>query len=157
MSEFSLCLTIAPLTEPELYNRKGKRVFTPLPDLQLGGSGMDRWTREKHKKIWANRVIAAVFDAGGPPPKPLTRAKIEGIRYCIGNPPDVINVYSSFKCLVDALQVPHPEKPKGCKIGASVIVEDDPQTLIDGEIYRSVRVRTKAEQRITLSIEGVFE
>ena len=137
------------LNIPAIDANYAKRIkLGRLPRLQT--DKMSPWGRKHHHDFWHKRVVEAVLEAGGAPGEPLRAAEIVGIRYCAGTPPDRINVWASFKCLVDALQAPG-RRPKDCKIGASVIVDDSPVTLVS-EDYYSVRVATRAEERITLSI-----
>lgn len=141
---YSLIIEI-PATDPA-YAKRIK--LGRLPRLQT--DKMTPWGRKKHHDFWHKRVVEAVLEAGGPPGEPLRKAEITGIRYACGVSPDRINVWASMKCLIDALQVPG-YRAKDCKIGASVIVDDSPSTLV-GENYYSVRVRTRAEERVVISV-----
>jgi hypothetical protein len=134
---------------PAIEKDYAKRIkLGRLPKLQT--DKMSPWGRKQHHDFWHMRVVEAVLESGGPPHQPLTRASITGIRYCAGIQPDRINIWASFKCIIDALQVPGHRK-KDCKIGASVIMDDSPATLV-AESYYSVRVPTRAEERVTILV-----
>ena len=77
--------------------------------------------------------------AGPLPPRPLEKAQVVGIRYCAGVQPDRVNVWSSMKAPLDGM------------IRCGLILDDNPGVLL-GEDYYSVRVRTRAEQRLTISV-----
>ena len=89
------------------------------------------------------RVSIARMVAGPLPPAPLKRAQVIGVRYATGVIPDKINLYFSFKVLVDGL------------IHCGVLHDDAPEFLCGGEDYLHVRVKTKAEQKCELSVVEV--
>lgn len=113
-----------------------------LPRLQA--DVMQRWQRTKYRRDWKTKIAWAVKLDGGPPPEPLQSAQIIGIRYCCGVPPDRQNVWYSFKIIDGLLPV--------AKGGCGVIADDSPGVLDGGEDYYSVRVKTRKEQRITITV-----
>ena len=126
-----------------------------LPRLQA--DVMQYRQRAAYRKLWRNVVIAAVYEAGGPPKEPFEHAEITGIRSCTGVPPDRCNVWYSFKCLVDAVTPPRQEK-RGRGVmhfGGIAIIEDDNPSVVRKEDYYSAQVSTKQEEGIYLRIREV--
>jgi hypothetical protein len=74
--------------------------------------------RSAERKRWHEMVYWAVLEAGGRPKSPITRASIFGYRHS-SQRPDTINLYFSFKAIVDGLIV------------AKVIDDDNPKVLVD--------------------------
>lgn len=126
-----------------------------LPTLQADKFVHNK-ARSGYRKKWHTWMQTAMWINGtAPPPVPLKRCKILGIRYCVGVPPDRINVWYSFKTLVDACNELHYDK-KGRRYGLLGIIEDDSPSVVIEEDYYSERVKHKYEQRVTLTITEVI-
>lgn len=137
-----------------------KRRVTKLPLLQAD-KFRDVHARNSYRKLWAEHTVLGQAKSCHSPSSPLKKANILGIRYSVGKPPDRINVWSSFKPIVDALQAPTWIPGKMGKrgrwsIGCSIIENDSPEVLVEEE-YRSVRVPHLTEQRIEIHITEVLD
>jgi len=132
---YSFTVTIDPL-EPHVAKKLG---VSQLPVLQA--DVMQRWTRKRYREVWAARTQLAIMCQTKAPAEPLKSAEITAIRFCTGTPPDWPNVVYSFKPIIDSL--------------VGWIIEDDNPSVLLSEKYYSVRVRTKAEQRLEISLVGV--
>lgn len=133
---YSITLHIPPLSPAVARKLK----VTQLPVLQA--DVMQRWQRKRYREVWRHQVALARQVAGPLPQKPLTSAQVVGIRYCCGTQPDRQNVWYSFKPLTDGL------------IAAGLILDDNPSVLV-AEDYYAQPVKTRAEQRIELSVVGI--
>ncbi len=109
--------------------------FDVLPDTQADVQQLR--TRSKYRKDWYERVYWEVYQKGKRPAEPLELAAIYGVRHS-SQQPDRINLWYSFKPLVDGL------------IRAGVIKDDAPRYLASehyswewvpkGEAWVSLRV-----------------
>ncbi len=98
----------------------------PLPKTQA--DVMKRWARAKYRTFWHSRVREEVLCSGGPPPSPLLYAAVRGERHSSSRP-DRINVWYSFKAIVDGLNL-------------HVILDDNPGVIIH-EDYQWVKAPPK--------------
>lgn len=91
-----------------------------LPTIITNGSQGSWLVKWKESKRWIKLVGDAVLTQGRPPPDPIMRVKLKLTRVsCAGRPPDIDNLASSFKYVLDAL------------VKNAILVDDSPNHIIE--------------------------
>lgn len=111
-----------------------------LPHLQAD-TIRNYYVRNEYRKKWHRYVEQIALLERARPSEPLRFCGLHGIRYSSGQEPDRINLWYSFKAMVDGL----------IEGRSAIIIDDSPKYVLE-ERYTFVKIKRNEQKRVSLLV-----